>query len=123
MSFIVDWVLATSRLNFSGLQVLGFEGLQLSEQRSHLAAAAVLTMGFFISAKWAWWAFKFVLRRREELERANRRGIVVVVTGGASGLGLATIRAICSRLEQIEAREKHSVILTSTSQPKGLVSR
>lgn len=79
-------------------------------------------MGFISSAQGFWWAFKLLLRRREELLRARKRGFVVVITGGTGGIGFATVRAMCSRLSQIEARETHTVILTSRSYSKGLVS-
>ncbi|KAL8270338.1 hypothetical protein Esti_005725 [Eimeria stiedai] len=79
-------------------------------------------MGVLLAVKGAWWIFKFILRRREEFLKSRKRGIVVVVTGGTSGLGLAIVQAVCMRLAKIETQGKHTVIMTSRSCEKGLLA-
>lgn len=80
-------------------------------------------MAFFLSAKWAWVALQFVLKRREELQKMRKRGIVVVIIGGTTGLDMAIVHSVCSRLTQIETYGVHSVIITTKNETEGVVSR
>ncbi|CDJ37799.1 Carbonyl reductase-like 20beta-hydroxysteroid dehydrogenase, related [Eimeria tenella] len=79
-------------------------------------------MAFFLSAKWAWVALQFVLKRREELQKMRKRGIVVVIIGGTTGLDMAIVHSVCSRLTQIETYGVHSVIITTKNETEGVTS-
>ncbi|CDJ27510.1 Carbonyl reductase 1, related [Eimeria mitis] len=78
-------------------------------------------MAFLFSAKWAWVALRFILRRREELRNIRKKGFVVVVIGCTSGLGMAIVLAVCDRLSKIQSHGAHTVIITAKTEEEGVL--
>ncbi|CDJ48259.1 hypothetical protein, conserved [Eimeria brunetti] len=76
-------------------------------------------MASLFSAKWAWVALKFILKRREELKNIRKKGFVVVVIGCTNGLGAAVVRAVSDRLSTIESHTPHTVIMTTKKEEEG----
>lgn len=74
-----------------------------------------------LSAKVGWWLLKLMYHKYEQNRRRLKKGLVVVVTGGSSGVGFDIVRVLSLHLPKIDSVEQHSVIFTSRTWAHGMV--